>query len=170
MLAPWKKSYDKPRQRIKKQRHDFANKGPSSQSCGFSSGHVQIWDLDHNESWGPKNWCFWTVVSEKTYESPLDCNEIKPVNPKGNQPHIFIRRTNAVYEAPILWPPNAKSWHIGKDSDAGKDWGEEGDRRWDVGDITRSRIAKLQDLHVISFRRHCQTTYHSVIHLHCHQP
>ena len=122
MLAPWKKSYDEPRQRIKKQRHYFANKGPYSQNYGFSSSHIQIWELGHNESWEPKNWCFWIVVLEKTYESPLDWNKIERVNPKGNQPHIFIRRTNAVYEAPILGPPHVKSWHIGEDSNAGKDW------------------------------------------------
>ena len=85
ILAPWKKSYDQPRQHIKKQRHYFADKSPSSQSYGFSSSHVWMWELDHKESWAPKNWCFWTVVLEKTLESPLDYKEIKPVNPKGNQ-------------------------------------------------------------------------------------
>ena len=89
LLAPWKKSYDKPRQCIKKQRHHFANKGPSSQS-GFSSNHVLMWELDHKEGWASKNWCLWTLVLEKTLESPLDGKEIKPVNPKGNQPWIFI--------------------------------------------------------------------------------
>ena len=108
-LAPWKKSYDKPGQCIKKQRHYFASKGPSSQSYGFSSSHIWKWELDHKEGWAPKNWCFWTVVSKKTPESPLDCKEIKPVNPKGNQPWIFIGRTDAEAEAPILWPPDAKS-------------------------------------------------------------
>ena len=86
MLAPWKKSYDQPRQHIKKQRHYFANKGPSSQSYGVSSSHVWIWELDYKESWAPKKWCFWTVVLQKTLESSLDCKEIKPVNPKGDQP------------------------------------------------------------------------------------
>ena len=104
-LAPWKKSYDQPRQLIKKQRHYFANKCPSSQSYGFSSSHVLIWELDYKESWALKNWCFWTVVLEKTPESPLDCKEIQPVHPKGNQPWMFIRKTDA--EATILWPPNA---------------------------------------------------------------
>ena len=99
--ASWKKSYDQPRQHIKNQRHYFTNKGPSSQSYGFSSGHVQMWELDYKESWVPKNWCFWTVVLEKTLESTLDSKEIKPVNPKGNQPWIFIGRTDA--EAPVLW-------------------------------------------------------------------
>ena len=106
--------------KIKKQRQDFANKGPYSQSYGFSSSHVQMWELDHKEGWALKNWCFWTVVLEKTLESPLDSKEIKPVNPKGNQPWIYIGRTDA--EAPILWPPDAKNLLIGKDSDGGKDW------------------------------------------------
>ena len=123
MLAPWKKSYDWPRQHIKKQRHYFANKGLSSQSYGFSSSHVWIWELDHKESWASKNWCFWTMVLERTLESPLDCKEIKSVNPKGNQSWIFIRRTDA--EAPIHWPPDVKNWLTGKDSDAGKDWRQE---------------------------------------------
>ena len=92
---------------------------PSSQSYGFSSSHVWMWELDYKESWAPKNWCCWTVVLEKTLESPLDCKEIKPVNPKGNQPWIFIGKTDA--EAPILWPPDAKSWLIAEDPDAGKD-------------------------------------------------
>ena len=90
MLAPWKKSYNQPRQHIKKQRHSFANKGPSSQSYGFSSSHVWIWELDHKESWVLKNWCFWTVMLEKPLESPLDCKEIQAVHPKGNQSRIFI--------------------------------------------------------------------------------
>ena len=100
MFAPWKKSYDQPRQHIKKQRHYFANKGPSSQSYGFSSSHVWMWELDHKESWALKNWCFWTVVLEKTLESPLDCKEIQPVNPKGNQSWILIGRTDTETEAP----------------------------------------------------------------------
>ena len=127
MLAPWKKSYDKLRQYFKK-RHYFANKGPSSQGYGFSSSHVWIWELDYKESWVPKNWCFWTVVLEKTLESPLDCKEIKPVNPKGNQSWIFIGRIVAKAETPILWPPAGKNWLIGKDPDTGKDrgWEEKG--------------------------------------------
>ena len=122
-LAPWKKSCDQSRQRIKKQRHYFANKGLSRQSYGFSSSHVWMWKLDYKKSWVLKNWCFWTVVLEKTLESPLDFKEIKPVNHKGNQSWIFIGRTDA--EAPILWPPDAKSQLIGKDPDVGKDWGQE---------------------------------------------
>ena len=120
-LAPWKKSYDQPRQHTKKQRRYFANKGPSSQGYGFSSGHVQMWELDHKESWALKNWCFWTVVLEKTLESPLDCKEIQPVHPKADQSWVFIGRTYAKAETPILWPTHAKSWLIGKDSDAGRD-------------------------------------------------
>ena len=114
-----------PRQHIKKQRHYFANKGPSSQSYGFSSGHVWMWELDYKERWAPKNWCFWTVVLEKTLESPLDCKEIQPVNPKGNQSLIFIGRTDVEAEAPILWPPDVKNWLIWKDPDARKDWRQE---------------------------------------------
>ena len=91
----------------------------------FSSSHVWIWELDYKESWGPKNWCFWTVVLEKTLESPLDCKEIHPVNPKGNQSWIFIGRADAEAGAPVLWPPDAKNWLIGKDPDAGKDWRQE---------------------------------------------
>ena len=169
MLAPWKKSYEKPRQHIKKQRYYFADKGPSSQTHGFSShvmlshfGGVQLFvtpwtiiqpapqsigfsqqeywsglpfpsfpvvmdecELDHKESWALKNWRFSTVVLEKTLESPLDCKEIKPVNPKGNQFWIFIRGTDAEAETPILWPPDTKNWLTGKDPDAGKDWRQE---------------------------------------------
>ena len=100
-----------------KSRHNFANKGPSSQS------YVWMWDLDHKEGWAPKNRCFWTVPLEKILESPLDCQEIQPVHPKGDQSWIFIRRTDA--ETPILWLPDAKKWLIWKDPDAGKDWGQE---------------------------------------------
>ena len=106
MFAPWKKSYDQPKQPIKEQRHCFANKGPSSQSSGFSSSHVQMWKLDHKEGWALKNWCFRTVVLKKTLESPLDSKDIKPINPKGNKPWIFIGRTAAEAEASILWPPD----------------------------------------------------------------
>ena len=92
----------------------FTSKGSSSQSHDFSSGHVSIWELDYKESWAPKNWCFWTVVLEKALESPLDSKEIQPVHPKGNQPWVFIGKTDAEAEAPILWPPNVKNWLIGK--------------------------------------------------------
>ena len=169
MLAPCKKSYDQPRQHVKKQRHYFADKGPSSLSNGFSSSHVWMWGLvaklyptlatpwttlsmgfsrqeywnglpfpsprdlpnpgmcglDHKESWVLKNWCFWTVVLEETLESPLDCKEIQPVNPKGDQSWVFIGRTDVAAEMPIFWPPDAKNWLIGKDPDAGKDWRQE---------------------------------------------
>ena len=101
--TPWKESYDQPRHHIQKQRHYFANKGLSSQGYGFSSSHVWIWELDYKESWAPKNWCFWTVVLQKTLESPLDCKEIQPVHPKGNQCWIFIGRTDVEAETPILW-------------------------------------------------------------------
>ena len=113
------------RQHIKKQRHYFANKGLSSQAYGFSSGHVWMWELDYEESWVPKNWCFWTVVLEETLESPLDCKEVQVVHPKGNQSWMFIERTDAEVETPILWPPDVKNWLTGKDPDAGKDWGQE---------------------------------------------
>ena len=103
----------------------FANKGPSSQGYGFSSGHVWMWELDCEESWALKNWCFWTVVLKKTLESPLNCKEIQPVHPKGDQSWVFIGRTDAEAEIPILWPPHAKSWLMGKDPDAGRDWGQE---------------------------------------------
>ena len=127
MLAPWKKRYDKPGWHFKKQGHYFANKGPYSwlysrknQSYGFSSSHVWMWELDHKEGWPSKNWCFWTAVLEKTLESPLDCKEIKPVNPKGDQSWLFIGRTDAEAEASILWPPDAKGWLISKDLMLGK--------------------------------------------------
>ena len=113
--------------------HPFADKGPSSQNYGFSSSHVWMWELDHKESWAPKNWCVQTVVLEKTLKSPLDSKKIKAINPKGNQPWILTGRTDAKAEAPVLWPPDAKSRLTGKDPDAGQDWGQrEGDDRgWD---------------------------------------
>ena len=125
LLAPWKKSCDQPRQNNKKQRHFFANKGPSSQGYGFSTSHLWMWELDYKESWAPKNWCFWTVVLEKTLESSLDFKEIKPIYPKGNQSWIFIGKADAEAEAAILWPPDVKNWLIGKDPDAGQDWRQE---------------------------------------------
>ena len=124
-LAAWKKSYDQPRQHIKKQRHYFADQSPSSQSYGFSSSHVSRWEVDYKEGWAPKNWCFWTVVLEKTLESPLDSKKIKPVNPKDYN-WIFIGRTDAENEAPVLWLPDAKSWSIAKTLMLGK---IEGSRR-----------------------------------------
>ena len=113
ILAPWKKSYEKPRQHIKKLRHYF------------SSSYVWMWELSHKEGWAPNNWCFPIVVLEKTLESPLDCKEIQPVHPKGDQSWVFIGRTDAEAETPILWPPDGKSWLIWKDPDAGKDWRQE---------------------------------------------
>ena len=125
MGSPWQESYENSRECIKKQRHHFADKGLYSQSYGFSSSHVQMWELDHREGWELKNWYFLTVVLEKTFESPLDCKEIQAVHPKGNQPWIFIGRTDAEAEAAIFWPPNVKNWFIGKDPDSGKDWRQE---------------------------------------------
>ena len=134
MLSPWKESYDQPRQHIKKQKHYFANKGLSSQGYDFSSGHVWMWELDYKESWALKNWCFWTVVLEKTLESALDCKEIQPVHHKGDQSWVLIGRfkewtsvhsTDVEAETPILWLPDMKSWLVGKDPDVGKDWRRE---------------------------------------------
>ena len=116
-----KDAYDQPIHHIKKQRYYFVNKGPSSQGHGFSSSHVWIWELDYKEDWVLKNWCFWTVVLEKTLESPLDCKEIQPLNPKGNQSWIITGSTDAKAESLILWPPDGKSQLTGKDPDGGKD-------------------------------------------------
>ena len=112
--CPWKESNYKPRQGFKRQRHHFSNKGLYSQSYGFSSSPLQMWELDHKEGWVPKNWCFRTVVL-KNLEIPLDCKEIKPINPKGNQSWMFIGRTDAEVEAPILWAPGTKRQLIGTD-------------------------------------------------------
>ena len=142
MIAPmklkdaysFKESYDQPRQHIQKQRYYFANKGPSRQSYGFSSSHVWMWELDYKESWVPRNWRFWTVVLEKTLESPLDCKEIQQVYPKGYQPWILIGRTDAEAETPILWPPDVKNWLIWKDPHAGKYW------RWEEKGTTEDEM------------------------------
>ena len=120
-----KKSHDQPRQHIKKQRHYFADKGLYSQSYGFFSSHRWMWELDYKEGWALKNWCFWIVVLQKTLESSLDCREIKPVNPKGNHSWIFIGRTDAEIETPILWPHDAKSQLIRTDPDDRKAWRKE---------------------------------------------
>ena len=132
MLTPWKETYDEPRQHIKKQGHYFAEKGPSSQSYGFSSSHVRLWELDHKEGWVPKNWCFRIVVLEKTFgtlietlETPLGSKEIQPVHPKWNQPWVLIERTDAEAETPVIWPPGTKSQLTGKDPNAGENWGQE---------------------------------------------
>ena len=131
-LTPWKESYDQPRQHIKKQRHYFANKGPSSQSNGFSSSHVWMWDfLKKAEHWridAFELWCWRRLLS------PLDCKEVQPVHPKGNQYWIFIVRTDAEAEAPIFWPSDAKNWLTGKDPDAGKDW------RWEEKGTTEDEM------------------------------
>ena len=119
---------------MKKQRHCFVNKGPSSQSYGFSSSHVWMWELNYKESWVTNNWCFWTMVLENTLESPLDCKEIKPVHPKGNQSWILTGRTDAEAEILILWPPDAKNWVIGKDPDVRKDW------RWEEKGMTEDEM------------------------------
>ena len=133
ILAPWKKSCDQLRQWIKKQRHYFASKGPYRQCYGFSSSHVWMWELDYEQSWARKNWCFWILLLEKTLESTLDCKEIKSVHPKGNQSWIFIGRIDADTEVPVLWLPDARSWLIRKDFAAGKDWSqqEKGTTGWD---------------------------------------
>ena len=115
---------------MKNQRHYFANQGPSSQSYSFSSSHVWMWELDYKESWAPKNWWFWTVVLEKTLESPLDCKEIQPVHPNGNQSWIFIGRTDAEAETPIFWSTDIKNWLIRKDPNAGND------SRWEEKETT----------------------------------
>ena len=110
---------------LKRERHYFASQGPSSQGYGFSRGHVWMWELNYKESWAPKNWCFWVVLLEKILESPFDCKEIQPVLPRGDQSWVFIGRTDAEAETPILWPPDTESWLIWRDPDAGKDWGQE---------------------------------------------
>ena len=123
--SPYLKSYDQPRQHIKKQRRYLAKNGPSSQDYGFSSSHVWMWELDYKESWAPKKWWLWMEVLNKTFDSPLDWKEKKTVNPKGNQSWIFTGRTGAEAETPIFWPPDVKNWLLGKDPDAGKDWRQE---------------------------------------------
>ena len=110
---------------IKKQRHYFVIQGLSNQGYGLSSGHGWMWELDYKESWALKNWYFWTVVLEKTLESPLDCKEIQPVHPKGDQSWVFIGRTDAEAETPVLWTADTKNWLTWKDPDAGKDWRQE---------------------------------------------
>ena len=125
MLAPWKKSYENNLDSILKSRRYFADKDLSGQSYGFSSSHVWMWELDQKESWVLKNWCFWTVVLEKTLESPWTARRSNQSSSKGNQSWIFIGRTDAEAETPILWPPDVKNWLTGKDTDAGKDWGWE---------------------------------------------
>ena len=165
MLAPWKKSYDQPRQHIKKQRHYFANKGPSSQSYGFSSSHVWMWELDYKESWAPKNLCFWTVVLEKSLERPLDCKEIQPVHPKRDQSWMFIGRTDAEAEAWVLWPPDAKSQLNRKDPDAMKYWGQNRGQqriRWlhGIADSMDMSLSKLREM--VKDREACHAAVYEV--------
>ena len=166
MLAPWKKSYVKPRQLIKKQRYHFADKGPCSQSYGFCSSHAWMWELDHKEDWAPKNWFFQIVILEKTLEGPLDCKESQPVNPKGNQPWRVIGRTDAEAEVPILWPPGASSWLIGKDLDVGRDWKQKEKglqrRKW-LDSFTNSMDESLSKLQKIEKDKEaCHAALHGI--------
>ena len=133
-LTPCKNGYDQPRNCIIMQRHYFVNKDLSSQSYAFSTSHVWMWQLNHKEGWVSKNWYFRTVVLEKTLKSPLDGKKIKPVNPKGNHPWIFVGRTDVEAEASILWPLDAKNWFIWKDPDAGKDW------KWEEKGMTEDEM------------------------------
>ena len=159
MLTPWKKSYDKLRLHLRKQRHYFANKSPSSQSYGFPVVMYKC-ELDHKESWVPKNWCFWTMVPEKILESPLDCKEIQPVHSKGNQFWVLIGRTDAEAEVPILWPPDGNNWFLRKDPDAWKGWRREKRMR---------RLVDITDLMDMSLSRHWEMakggeTWHAAVH------
>ena len=122
-------------------------KGLSSQSYGFSSSHVWMWELDYKETWVQKNWCFWTVMLEKILENPLDCKEINPIHAKGNQSWIFTGRTDAEAEAPVLWPPDAKNWLLRKDPDAGKDW------RQEEKGMTKDWLYGITDLMDVSLRK-----------------
>ena len=145
--------------------YHFANNGPCGQSYGFSSSHVWIWELDHKEDWAPKNWCFPTVVLEKTIKSPLDCKEIKPINPKGKQPWIFMGRTNA--ESPVFWPPDANSQLIGKALMLAKTEGERRKgrqrMRW-LDSITYSMNINLSKfLERMEDRRAWHTTFPGVV-------
>ena len=163
MLTPWKESYDQRRQSIKKQRRYFANKGPSSQSYGFSSSPVWMWELDYKESWALKNLCFWTVVLEKILESLLDCKEIHPVHPKGNQSWIFIGRTDVEAEGPKLWSPDTKTLMLGKiEGRKRREW----QRRRCLDDIVDSmnmNLGKFRE--IVKDREAWCTTVHEVTEL-----
>ena len=166
MLTPWKESYDQPRQHIQKQRHYFANKGSSSQGYGFSCGHVWMWELDCEEGWVPKNWCFWTVVLEKALESPLDCKEIQPVHPKGNQSWTFIGRTDADVEAPIIWPLVWRTDSFEKTPMLGKIEGRKrrGQQRmrWLEGITTLMDMSSRKLLELVMDRKVWHATVHAV--------
>ena len=151
-LAPWKKSFDKLDSKLKSRDITFLSIVHLVKAMIFSSSRVWMWELDHKESWALKNWCFWTVVLEKTLESPLDCKEIKLASPQENQSWIFIGKTDAEAETPVLWPPDAKNWLIGKHPDAGEDWRwkERGWQRmrWldDITDLMDLSLSRLQEL------------------------
>ena len=149
MLSPWKESYDKPRQHFKKQKHHFVDKGPSSQSYGFSSSHVHMWELDHTKGWEPKNWCFGTGVWGKTLESPLDCMEIQPVNPKGNQSWIFIGRTDAEAETPntlATWCKESTHWKRPWSWERLRAKGEGDDGGWEHCMALLTQLNKLREI------------------------